>query len=171
MDGRAALADIGPIVCARPTQANSPPLLLIVDDDPDQLWFVAHAATKAGSFQICTAENGTAALEALHGRAAGGEPLPDLILTDLKMPDLDGVEFARSVNQRPELRHVPIVILTSSACLRGHNLDTGAGIAAFVQKPAAFDELVELMRMLPAHLGTGANSAPAPDCAPDSPRS
>jgi two-component system chemotaxis response regulator CheY len=127
------------------------PLLLVVDDDPDQLYVIAHAAGKAGNFRVETADNAAVALAMLQARVHENGPLPDVILTDLKMPDLNGIEFARDMKRAPELRHIPVVVLTSGACPREERAAGEAGITAFVQKPALFDELVAAIKALPVN--------------------
>jgi CheY-like chemotaxis protein len=129
------------------------PLLLVVDDDPDQLYLITHAAAKAGNFRVETAENAAQALAMLRARTLEQRPLPDMILTDLKMPDQNGIEFARDLKRHRELRHIPIVVLTSSSCPREQHAAGEAGIAAFVQKPAVFDELVAAIKTLPSSCG------------------
>jgi CheY-like chemotaxis protein len=127
------------------------PLLLVVDDDPDQLYVIAHAAGKAGNFRVETAENAADALARLRSRVIEHSPLPDVILTDLKMPYVNGIEFAQDVKRAPELRHISIVVLTTGACPHDERAASEAGIAAFVQKPAIFDELVAAIKALPAN--------------------
>ncbi|WP_100656720.1 response regulator [Alteromonas flava] len=75
-------------------------------------------------------------------------PRPGLILLDLNMPRMDGREALQEIKQDPELRNIPVVILTTSKeeedKLRGYDL----GAASYISKPVDFEGLVEVMRGL-----------------------
>jgi len=78
-------------------------------------------------------------------RAAG---LPCVILLDLKMPRVDGLEVLRTLKSDAALRHIPIVMLTSSREERDLVLSYDLGVNAFVVKPVDFDQFVEAIRSL-----------------------
>src|SRR5437867_7435642 len=80
--------------------------VLIVDDDPDILRLVSYNLTQAG-FDVATAPTGRRALESVQKRQ------PDLIILDLMLPDIDGMEVCRTLRQRDDLRRIPIVMLTA----------------------------------------------------------
>src|SRR5690606_4714059 len=97
-------------------------------------------------------KDGVELLEYLRkqGKYANGEPCPrpSLILLDLNMPRMDGRAALENIKNDPELRTIPIVILTTSKqeedMLRGYNL----GAASYITKPVDFAGLVDLMRTL-----------------------
>lgn len=128
------------------------PLLLVIDDDPDQLTLVRQAATKAGGLRLTTAESGMEALTQLEARESMQLPSPDLVLMDLKMPHMGGLEFMRLLRERPTMMRVPVVFLTSSGYNRDRVLVHMAGAEGFFQKPIRFGELVALMKVLPSYL-------------------
>jgi CheY-like chemotaxis protein len=97
------------------------------------------------------ARDGAEALDYLHkrGRYAGRDDgNPVLLLLDLKMPRVDGLEVLRAVKSDPRLRTIPVVILTSSReeqdVVRSYEL----GVNAYVVKPVEFDKFVQAVRDL-----------------------
>jgi DNA-binding response OmpR family regulator len=143
--------------------AHELPLLLIVDDDPDQLFFIRHAAMKTRNFIVLTASGGWNAIGLLQSRLAAGLPPPDLILTDLKMPDLSGIDLALALRQRMEFQQVPIFLLSSSSCPLDRQTAARAGVKSFVQKPIRFEELstfIETLVRFAARCSTGEPAGP-----------
>ena len=121
--------------------------ILLVEDDEIDVMNVRRAFKKNN---ICnplfTAGNGLEALEMLRS-----DQLPRdrrLVLLDLNMPKMNGIEFLREVRQDPELRSTPVVVLTTSKgeedIVRTYDL----GVNSFVSKPVTFEELASVMRTL-----------------------
>jgi two-component system, OmpR family, phosphate regulon response regulator PhoB len=109
--------------------------VLIVDDDPDIVRLVTYNLNHAG-FQSLTAATGRNALEVIRKQP------PDLIILDLMLPDVDGMEVCRSLRQHPLTRKIPIIMLTA----RGEEIDRVVGFELgaddYVQKPFSMRELV-----------------------------
>src|SRR5262245_61051616 len=109
--------------------------VLIVDDDPDIRRLVSYNLTEAG-FETNAAASGRNALEAVQKQP------PDLIVLDLMLPDVDGMEVCRTLRQRETTRHIPIVMLTA----RGEEIDRVIGFELgaddYVPKPFSPRELV-----------------------------
>lgn len=109
--------------------------VLIVDDDPDIQRLVSYNLGQAG-FEVATAENGRKALETVRKQP------PDLIILDLMLPDIDGMEVCRTLRQRETSRRIPIVMLTA----RGEEIDRVIGFELgaddYVMKPFSPRELV-----------------------------
>lgn len=109
--------------------------VLIVDDDPDIQRLVSYNLSQAG-FQVAAASSGRTALEAVHIQH------PDLILLDLMLPDIDGMEVCRTLRQRDDSRRIPIIMLTA----RGEEIDRVVGFELgaddYVMKPFSPRELV-----------------------------
>ena len=109
--------------------------VLIVDDDPDIQRLVSYNLTQAG-FEVATAETGRKALESVQKHP------PDLIILDLMLPDVDGMEVCRTLRQRENSRRIPIVMLTA----RGDEIDRVIGFELgaddYVMKPFSPRELV-----------------------------
>lgn len=142
----------GGYLSARRMNSGDLPLLLIIDDDPDQLALARVAALRAGGMRVMTAESGAEALIQLQAREASGRRPPDLVLTDLKMPNMNGLDLLHTLRERDDMHAVPILFLTTSAYPRDRQKAEVEGAAGFFQKPMHFDELVGLMRSLPDYL-------------------
>jgi response regulator RpfG family c-di-GMP phosphodiesterase len=116
-------------------------LVMIVDDSKVVLQFVEKGVAEAG-FRVITAENGRKGMDILN------DIRPDLILTDIEMPDLNGFDFCRTVHGNPELSMVPIVAMSSKTD-RGYMkrmLQNGA--SAYLCKPFNIDELVIIVEKM-----------------------
>lgn len=126
--------------------------ILLADDDPDdrQLTRDAFEENRLANQLVCV-EDGEQLMDYLlrRGAYAGrGEDLPGLILLDLNMPRKDGREALKEIKAHPELRRIPIVVLTTSKAeediLRSYDL----GVNSYVTKPVTFKSLVELIKVL-----------------------
>jgi two-component system response regulator len=101
--------------------------------------------------QLHVARDGAEAIEYLHGLEAGSpaRPTPALVLLDLKLPKVDGLEVLRRIREDPRTRLLPVVILTSSVeeqdILRGY----GYGANSYIRKPVDFVQFADVVR----HLG------------------
>jgi putative two-component system response regulator len=116
-------------------------LVMVVDDSKVVLQIVEKGLAEAG-FRVVAAENGKKALKLLNTIQ------PDLILTDIEMPDINGFEFCGTVHTNPELSMVPIIAM-SSRTERGYMkrmLQNGA--SAYLCKPFNIDELVILVEKM-----------------------
>jgi CheY-like chemotaxis protein len=117
--------------------------LLIVDDDPRILELAEHAARQTGMFSsVMTAENGRLAL----AQIMVAEQMPDVILTDLSMPQMDGFEFVQGLKQLNATKHIPVVMFSSSGIHYDQQHALDAGCAEFFQKPSTLSGLAELLR-------------------------
>jgi CheY-like chemotaxis protein len=123
------------------------------DDDEDDRLMTKEALVEAKQFnEFRTVEDGEELIEYLKriGRYSNPKsaPTPGLILLDLNMPKKDGREVLKEIKADPVFRHIPVVVLTTSKAeddiLRTYEL----GVNSFVVKPATFEQLVEVMRML-----------------------
>lgn len=115
-------------------------LILIVDDESDLLRALGFAFKREG-FQVRTAADGQEALA-----AASQNPVPDIVLLDLMLPDLPGTEICRRIKADPRTADVPIVMLTA----RGEEIDRVVGFEVgaddYVVKPFSTRELVLRVR-------------------------
>lgn len=100
-------------------------------------------------------EDGEELLEYLQksGRYADSEsaPRPGMILLDLNMPRMDGREALRIIKGDPELRRIPIIVLTTSKAEEDIYRTYDLGVNSFIIKPVTFDGLVNIMRVLEAY--------------------
>lgn len=123
--------------------------ILLVEDNPDDVALTLRALehNKIGN-RVELARDGAQAIERLlaEGRA---DPLPQVVLLDLKLPKVDGLEVLRAIRADERTRLLPVVILTSSRedqdMLRGYQL----GANSYIRKPVDYAQFVEAVR----HLG------------------
>lgn len=112
--------------------------LLIVDDDPDDVDFLCKAILQVDtSIQCFDTWNGEEALRLLQSNEL---PLPDLIFADLNMPRVNGKEFLQRVKQDDRLRHIPVVIYSTSAYRADPQELKVLGAKRFFTKPSFLKE-------------------------------
>lgn len=114
------------------------PLVLVVDDDEDNLELLAQLL----QFVECsfvTAEDGVTAITLAQ------QHYPDLILLDMILPDLSGVEVAQSLQQNPQTKNIPIVAVTATARAESQQQFLESGCLECVIKPYCVDKLVEII--------------------------
>lgn len=114
--------------------------ILIVDDSPDNLFLVQTILVEEG-YEITLAEDGLAALEQIE------QTLPDLVLLDVMMPQMDGFEVTKRIRENPKLPFIPILLITAydqPSAVKG--LDMGAD--DFIRKPVEVEELLARVRSL-----------------------
>jgi CheY-like chemotaxis protein len=128
-------------------------LILMADDDADDRLLAADALAEARlSNELRFVEDGEELMDYLNRRgrwsAPGAAPRPGLILLDLNMPRKDGREALREIKADPELRRIPVVVLTTSRAEEDvlHSYDLGA--SSFISKPVTFGGLVSAMKAL-----------------------
>lgn len=129
--------------------------ILIAEDDPDDRLFIQRAFKEVNiQNELRVVEDGDELLDYLHGRGSFGLPAPKrrpgLILLDLNMPRKSGREVLRELKSDPELRSIPVVVLTTSDAVRDVNDSYDHGANAFVTKPVTLPDLVEAIRRLDA---------------------
>ena len=113
--------------------------VLIVEDNPVNMKLAAEVL-EADGFHVDRATDAEQALELLTWHA------PDLILTDIALPGMDGLSFARRVKADPRLRHIPIVALTAHAMKGDDGKAFAAGCAGYITKPIQTRELARQIR-------------------------
>jgi two-component system, OmpR family, phosphate regulon response regulator PhoB len=120
--------------------------VLIVDDDPDIQRLVGYNLSQAG-FQVTTAVSGRLALDSVQKHP------PDLIILDVMLPDIDGLEVCRSLRQRDNSRRIPVIMLTA----RTEEIDRVVGFEVgaddYVMKPFSPRELVLRVKSIFRRIG------------------
>lgn len=109
--------------------------ILIVDDEPDLLKIAVFRLKKAG-YEITTAVDGGEALDCIYKNR------PDVVLLDLLLPVIDGVEVCRKIKQDDALKNIPVILFTASA-LDIQQKVKEAGAEDYIVKPFDIDELLE----------------------------
>lgn len=113
--------------------------VMLVEDDKDILDFNARYLEK-NNFKVLKAVNGKEALKLL------AKNLPDIIVSDLMMPDMDGLSFLKSVKGNPESDHIPFVVLSAKASAQARMEALQAGAQNYLPKPFLPDELVSVIK-------------------------
>jgi two-component system, response regulator len=128
-------------------------VILMADDDADDRLLAQDALAEArleGDLRFV--ENGEELLDFLQRRGpyanSSSSPRPGLILLDLNMPKKDGREALRVIKSDPDLKRIPVVVLTTSKADTDINGLYDLGANSFIAKPFQFDALVKVMRMI-----------------------
>jgi two-component system response regulator len=132
---------------------SGPRSILLVEDNPDDVDLTRRAFQRAGLTQpLDVVEDGVEALDYLFAREAFAhrvhEPLPALVLLDLKLPRMDGHAVLREIRADARTRFLPVVILTSSDEEKDLVESYSQGCNSYVRKPVSYNEFVEAARQL-----------------------
>jgi len=128
-------------------------LILLVEDDPESAFFVRYALKRQGpGFQLVHRTDAFSAMEYLQGgggvRASLPKPLPDLILLDLKMPGMDGLELLEWLRAQPGLSQVPTCMLTGSDYPPYMSRARELGADAYLIKSADLADFIDALKSL-----------------------
>jgi CheY-like chemotaxis protein len=129
---------------------SAPNILLVEDDENDQV-FVRRALTRAGITAVVTVNNGEEAIAYLRRslEAQEGSPaLPTLIVTDVKMPKMDGIDLLAWLQQQEELSLIAAVVLSSSSNHTDIKAAFKHGAKGYLIKPVQFGELEKVTRTI-----------------------
>ncbi len=136
------------------TKANGLPIVILMADDDADDRMLTHDALEESRVlnELRFVEDGEELMEYLtrKGKYANAEdsPRPGLILLDLNMPKKDGREALKEIKADPNLRRIPVVVMTTSKAEEDIFRSYDIGASSFITKPVTFDRLVELMRTL-----------------------
>ncbi|MEA2123661.1 MAG: hypothetical protein QOI80_443 [Solirubrobacteraceae bacterium] len=130
--------------------------ILLADDDEDDRLMTRNALREARlSNDLRTVADGVELLDYLKRRGQyanrGEAPRPGLILLDLNMPRMDGREALAAIKADPELRSIPVIVLTTSTAEEDIVRTYDLGVNTFITKPVTFLGLVEVMRVVSRH--------------------
>jgi twitching motility two-component system response regulator PilH len=129
--------------------------ILIVDDSPSQLMGIRRIVEKLGH-EALTAEDGAAGVEAAK------RELPDLILMDVVMPNLNGFQATRSITREPTTKHIPVILVTTKDQDTDRIWGMRQGAKAYLTKPFSETELADaITSAIPA----GSATPPQPNAA------
>ena len=137
------------------TPTNDKPILLIVEDNPDICDYIAESFSD--SFEVKTAANGKL------GKESALKYIPDLIVSDIMMPVMDGNEMCREVKKDVRTSHIPIILLTAKDSLKDKEEGYQVGADSYLTKPfsasllrSRIDNLLQSRRKLAEHFSTNA---------------
>lgn len=154
-----------------------PKRILLVDDSPRDTEMAVDALQQYHlANEVTTLRDGAEALDYMYRRgefAARRDSDPAVILLDLKMPRVDGIEVLRQLKADPRFRHIPVVVMTSSREDQDLKKCYDLGVNAYVVKPLTFHEFIEAIKTLgtfwavlneppPLHSNPPASVPPAP---------
>jgi CheY-like chemotaxis protein len=123
--------------------------VLLVEDDPGDVLMTREAFEENLHNRLDVVTDGAAALDYLRrAQPYADAPRPDLILLDLNLPRRDGREVLQEIKADPDLRHIPVIVLTTSKAqedvLRSYQLHANA----YVTKPVDFDGFIEAVKQI-----------------------
>jgi len=114
--------------------------VLLVEDTPSLAENISDILQNLG-FVVTLAENGIEGLHAL-------KTAPDLIITDVFMPAMDGLEFIKAIRKLPEWSSIPIIVLSAKATPEDIKLGKHAGANAYLTNPCTAEELIDAISKL-----------------------
>ena len=127
------------VTSASPATGSENPLVLIVDDS-EKNRKLARDVLRVGGFQTLEAASGAEAI------SLAGEHSPDVILMDLRLPDMDGIDATRALGGRPLTAGIPVVALSSSLLEGGGDWLRAAGFVGVLEKPISVRDFAEQVR-------------------------
>ena len=111
--------------------------VLVIDDNVINIKVISEALTYSG-YKVCSAENGFQAVDVAK------KENPQLILMDIQMPEMNGVETLKEIRKVPELEHTPVVAITAYAMKGDKEKYISEGFNEYMAKPVAINELIAL---------------------------
>ena len=122
---------------------NTTVKVLLVDDEPDILEFLSYNFRKKG-FEVIIANNG------LEGIKQAQKELPQLIISDILMPEMDGIEMCKIIRSKEPFYRIPFIFLTAVSDDYKILYAMSSGADQFISKPIRFDYLLNMVNQLMA---------------------
>ena len=115
--------------------------ILVVDDDPNVRFLISELLAR-GHYEVLQADDGTMAMDQVRAHH------PDLVVLDIMMPGIDGIEVCRRIKSDPDLRHIKVIMVTAKT--EGKDIQAGlaAGADHYITKPFKIVELSAKIREL-----------------------
>lgn len=123
-------------------------ILLVEDDEVDAMTVRRALKELHVNNPLARAENGEEALAYLR---QPGQDMPCIILLDLNMPVMGGIEFLQVIKQDPMLKRIPVVVLTTSEEQQDKVSSFDLGVAGYIRKPVDYQQFVEAVRAIDAY--------------------
>jgi CheY-like chemotaxis protein len=126
------------------------PYILLVEDDEDDRFFAERTLGKAGLKSVFHVATGQAAVDYLSGERGFADrekfPLPDIILLDLKIPEINGHQVLEWVKAQPQLEAIAVYVLSSSGEISDRTRATAANVAGYFVKPLTAQNVEMVLR-------------------------
>jgi CheY-like chemotaxis protein len=127
--------------------------VLLVEDEENDVFFMRMAFERAGvKNPLVVASDGREAISYLNGDGKFGDrhqhPIPCLVLLDLRLPQVPGLEVLRWIRQQPSLNHLPVIVCSSSGQDSDVKTSHRLGASAYIIKPSRPAELLEVVRRI-----------------------
>ena len=130
-------------------QPNDPIEILLVEDDRDDAELALSALGEHGLMNhVHVCSDGEEALDVLFKDSANGRPRPRVILLDLKLPRVDGIQVLERLKSNDHTRHIPVVMLTASKEAKDIEACYSRGVNSYVVKPVDFDQFRVVMQRI-----------------------
>jgi CheY-like chemotaxis protein len=126
-------------------KVSNKPILVVEDDQVDFMTITRAMKEIHVSNPLVHVENGEAALEYLRDSL---NPKPCIVLLDLNMPVMNGIEFLQIVKQDPELKRFPVIVLTTSEEQQDKINSFNLGVAGYMAKPVDYKQFVNVIRSI-----------------------
>lgn len=132
--------------------------MLLVEDNPDDILIIERALKEANVVnKLWIVKDGQEAIDFLEHKGQYQDlsplPKPGLILLDINLPKVNGLDVLKTIKQEPDLKRIPTVVLTVSGrdedIVRGYNY----GCNSFIQKPVEFEKFVEAVKLIGLYWG------------------
>ena len=114
--------------------------ILVVDDSNDVRSFLVRFLERCGGYETLEAASGEEAVE----KAISGKP--DLILMDIRLPDISGLEATKAIKNSPSAAQIPIIAFSALLSIEWKQKALKAGMVAYLQKPINFELLMETIQ-------------------------
>jgi len=135
--------------------------IALIEDDPNDVFFIDRALRQGGfTNPLIHFKDGREAVD--YFKPLGSAPssrLPDIVLTDIKMPRIDGIVFLRWLRGQPNLKNLPVIVLTSSVLPSDKDQARRLGVFKFVTKEASCDNVVSALELFLASLNKDSGSS------------
>lgn len=118
------------------------PTILVLDDSPTMVMSLSHVLKGAG-YDVETGANGREGITKINDGVK-----PSVVLTDLNMPELDGIGFIKEARKISSMRSTPIIVLTTEASGRKRDEARAAGASGWLTKPAEPNQLLSVVKQL-----------------------
>lgn len=123
--------------------------ILLIEDNQDDIELMQEALS-AGRVvnRLTVARDGQEALQHLFGNGHPRHKLPGIILLDLRLPRVDGIDVLKRIKEEPIMRRVPVIVLTTSKRDEDIVKSYDLGVNSYIQKPVLFEKFVETVKNL-----------------------